>query len=82
MASEGAKRSSGKWGEVRGDPQQGKSTLLEEDGKKVKGSFGKPKILQGSASCHRGKSPPVRGEIDYGSAVLWGTVAFKHGAIR
>ena len=65
MDSEGTKRSPGKWG--KGPLSDGRAPCWREDLKK-------PKVLQGPASFHREKSPPVRDEIDYGLAMLQETV--------
>ena len=71
--SEGSKRSSGKQGEQRGDPQAGKSSLLE-GGWEGQGQLWEVQDPPGICFCQARKSPPVRGEIDYGSAMLWETV--------
>ena len=44
-------------------------------GRRSRTVLGSPRSSrEGSASCQAGKSPPVRGKIDYSSAMLWETV--------
>lgn len=64
MDSEKVKRSSGKLGEVRGTHRERRALCSREALKKHRAYFGKPRILQGPASCYREKSPPVRDELD------------------
>ena len=79
--SEGAKRSSWKWGEAH---SEGGAPCRRKDLKKHKDHSGKPNILQGPTSCHWEKSPPVMDELDKlcFSHVMGDYVAFKNGAVR